>query len=270
MDIQEIKEMKQRYGFSNSYMSELSGVPLGTLQKIFSGETKHPRHETLRALERVFVGKRSADKDRRTDENMLREASAYYGAAQSEKHQGEYTLADYYALPDDQRAELIDGVLYDMSAPSTYHQLIAGEVYRQISNFILAHGGSCIPFISPVDVQLDCDEKTMVQPDVAVVCDRDKVIRRCIYGAPDFVLEVISQSTKRKDFTTKLMKYMHAHVREYWLVDPDQRTILVYFFEDDSCCPGIYPLDAEISVHIYGGELTISLSRIMDWLQREK
>ncbi len=272
MDIQLMKELKEKYGFSNSYLSKHTGVPLGTVQKIFSGETQQPRYETLKALEKVF-GETPEYRDRQyrdrqyTSRDKLREEAVYYGTVQNEKHQGEYRLADYYALPEDQRAELIDGVLYDMTAPSTRHQLIAGEVYRQISNYILEGEGHCIPFISPVDVQLDRDDKTMMQPDVVIVCDRDKVINRCIFGAPDFVLEVLSHSTQRKDCTTKLVKYMNAHVREYWLADPYQRTVLVYFFEDEHCCPGIYPLDAEIPVHIYNGELKICLSRISEWLQ---
>lgn len=267
MNVELMKKLKKEYGYSNSYLSKHSGVPLGTLQKIFSGETQQPRYETLKALEKVFFGNPKYHDKPYTDSSMLRETAAHYGAAPSEKHQGEYTLEDYYALPEDQRAELIDGVLYDMTSPATRHQLIAGEVHRQISNFIQEHGGQCIPFISPVDVQLDCDDKTMVEPDVAIVCDRDKIIGRCVYGAPDFVLEVLSPSTQRKDCTIKLMKYMNAHVREYWLADPYQNKVLVYFFEDDHCCPGIYPLDAEIPVHIYNGALKICLSRIADWLE---
>ena len=77
---------------------------------------------------------------------------------------------------------------------------MAGELHRQISNFIIEQKGDCVPFISPVDVQLDNDDRTMVEPDVVIVCNPDQIIRRCILGAPDFVLEVISPSTKRKDY----------------------------------------------------------------------
>ncbi len=273
MDIQQMKELKTKWGYSNIFLADLTGIPLGTLQKIFSGETKQPRHETLKKLEYLFAQElrtRGGAGREPEDIRAVREEAAYYGAASGQKRQGEYTLTDYYALPDDQRAELIDGVLYDMGAPSTNHQLIAGEVHRQISNYIQGKGGKCVPFISPVDVQLDRDEKTMVEPDVAIVCNRNQVIRRCIYGAPDFVLEVISPGTKLKDYTTKLMKYMQAGVREYWLADPDQNTILVYFFEDAVCCPVIYPLDGEIPVYIYGGDLKICLSGIMEWMVDEE
>ena len=101
----------------------MSGVPLGTVQKIFGGETKSPRYDTIQALESLFRGETSA----------VREEMAVYGAV---KKQGEYTTEDYYALPEDKRAELIDGVFYDMCAPNFVHQRIAGELYHQISQFI--------------------------------------------------------------------------------------------------------------------------------------
>ena len=83
---------------------------------------------------------------------------------------------------------------------------------------------------APMDVQLDCDDKTMVQPDVMVVCDRDKITRKCIYGAPDLAVEILSDSTKKKDMYVKLGKYMEAGVREYWLVDPKGKKVIVYDF----------------------------------------
>ena len=88
----------------------------------------------------------------------------------------------------------------------------------------------CIPLTAPVDVQLDRDEKTMLQPDVLILCDKRKLIRRCIYGAPDFVLEVLSPSTRSKDQIVKLKKYMEADCREYWIVDIENRRIVVYDF----------------------------------------
>ena len=122
--------------------------------------------------------------------------------------------------------------------------------------------------IAPVDIQLDCDEKTMVQPDVAILCDDDKVKRWGVYGAPDFVLEVISPSTRRKDYTKKLSKYMEAGVREYWILDPYQKKLLVYFFESE-VCPVIHGLEEPVAVGIYNGELEIEFSNILKWIENE-
>ena len=253
MTVEEMKQKKKELGYTYAQIAELSGVPVGTVQKIFTGETVSPRYVTLCALEEVFYKK-----------DVAKEAAAYRVSAQ-----GSYTIDDYYALPDEQRVELIDGYFYDMAAPTSLHQRIAGEIYRQIANFILDRDGSCIPFISPIDVQLDCDEKTMVQPDVAIICQKDRVTTKGVYGAPDFVLEVISPSTKRKDYTKKLGKYMNAGVREYWIVDPYQEVVLVYFFGSE-VYPMIYGFDKAIPVQIYQGELEIGFEHIAKWTTEEK
>lgn len=252
MTIEEMKLKKQEKGYSYAQMAELSGVPLGTIQKIFSGETTSPRYSTLQALENLF-----------TDVTSVREETAYQ--VQTKKR---YTIEDYLALPDDQRVELIDGVFYDMSAPTFLHQRIAGEIHRQISNFIMDKGGDCEPFVAPVDVQLDCDEWTMVQPDVGIICHNDKIKRWGVYGAPDFLVEIISPSTKIKDYTKKLSKYMEAGVREYWILDPYQQKLLVYFFESDSC-PVIYGLDTPVPIGIYQGELEIQFEHIRKWIEAD-
>lgn len=253
MTVQEMKEIKQERGYSYVQIAELSGVPLGTVQKIFNGETKNPRYDTIIALTRVF-----------REPMVVMEASAY-GV---ENRPGDYTIEDYRALPDEQRVELIDGYFYDMAASTTFHQLMAGEVHRQIANYIMDEGGACTPFISPIDVQLDNDEKTMIQPDVIIVCKPEQIVRRNIMGAPDFVLEVISPGTKRRDYVMKLSKYEKAGVREYWIVDPYKKRVMVYAFQSE-VSPSIYPIDAQIPVNIYDGKLVLNFRQIAKWADQE-
>lgn len=251
MTVEEMKRCKKEKGYTYAQIAELSGVPLGTVQKIFCGETSAPRYDTIQALERLFLGSQD-----------LREPSPSY---QPVKEPG-YTVEDYRALPDEKRVELIDGVFYDMSAPIPLHQRIAGEIHRQIANYILENDEDCIPFISPIDVQLDCDENTMVQPDVAILCHREKGKKWGIWGAPDFILEVISPTTKKKDYTLKLGKYIAAKVREYWIFDPYQEKLIVYFFEDETF-PMIYGLEQSIPVNIYSGDLRIDMKHILRWIE---
>lgn len=161
----------------------------------FSGVTDSPRYDTPDALHRAFD---SSD----TQPDLVREASGTYGS----KQQGEYTPDDYYALPDDLRVELIDGVFYKMSSPTTIHQLIISLIWKDLWDYIEEKKGGCLPFASPVDVRLDRDDRTILQPDVLIVCDRNKIIRRCIYGAPDLIAEVLSPATRKKGFLFKAAK----------------------------------------------------------------
>lgn len=182
-----------------------------------------------------------------------------------EKKQGEYTLEDYYNLPDDQRAELIDGVLYNMSSPTTYHQLVIAQIVRQFFNCMEGHE-ECEVFFSPLDVQLDMDNKTMVQPDIIVLCNKSKMIRQCIYGAPDFVLEVLSPSTEKKDKIVKRHKYLNAGCREYWIVDPDEETVTAYDFEKDNISMR-HSFEEKIPVGISEGKCQIDFKPIKEKLE---
>lgn len=273
MTLEEMKRIKQEQGYTMAQLSEYSGVPIGTLQKIFSGETAHPRYATRQALEQVL---RNPDVEasepcdaaqgyRGTQTDCVMEAAAVYGA-KKEKRQGEYTVEDYYAWPEDQRVELIDGVIYIMEAPGFVHQNVATEMLFHIKSYIQKKGGDCIPLLSPVDVRLDCDDKTMVQPDLIILCDKDKIKRWGIMGAPEFVLEILSKSTRRKDCIKKLQKYGDAGVKEYWLIDPEKKVLLVYDFANDNL-PCIYPLSGKVGLALYGGELEIDLDEIASVIQ---
>ena len=140
----------------------------------------------------------------------------------------------------------------------------------QIERFIEEREGNCMTYIAPVDVQLDCDDKTMVEPDVIILCDRSKDINRCIYGAPDFVAEVLSKSTRRKDIGVKTYKYSNAGVREYWMIDPKDMKVIVYTFaqnDDAEDTVSIFGFQDKIPVGIYIGELKIDFAKISKRLE---
>lgn len=151
-----------------------------------------------------------------------------------------YTIADYYAFDDDIRRELIDGKFFIMEAPSVIHQVILGELYILFRECARLHEQNCRVLFAPCDVQLDRDQYTMVQPDLFVVCDDEKTRKRVIYGAPDLAVEIMSPSSRSRDSVLKFNKYMRAGVREYWLVDPETRTVLVYLRDADRDGSGTY------------------------------
>ncbi|MCD7832577.1 MAG: Uma2 family endonuclease [Lachnospiraceae bacterium] len=183
------------------------------------------------------------------------------------KHQGDYTLEDYYALPDDQRSELIDGVIYNMSAPTITHQIAVSQIVRQLADYVDTQKGSCLVLPSPMDVQLDCDERTMLQPDVVVVCDWNKVTDRCVYGAPDLVMEILSPSTERKDQIVKTEKYRKAGVREYWMIDIERKRVVVHDFSGNHS-PVIYDADQGIPVQIFDRNCLIEFGEIFVKVKR--
>ena len=264
MTLEEMKRIKSLRGYSLAQLSEISGVPLGTLQKIWNGETKHPRFATLQALERVLaepVGMRPDSYGTgKSDRLLSHETPADYKYT-NEKSQGEYTVSDYYALPGEKRMELIDGIFYDQASPLLVHQDIAGVVYHQMIDYFMRHKGSCKPFIAPIDVELGADHRTMVQPDVFIVCDPSKLRKWGIYGAPDFILEILSPATRRKDMSVKLSKYIASGVREYWMLDIENRRLIIYEL-DEQADVRILPLQGQAGISIYDGALKIDLDQI--------
>lgn len=185
----------------------------------------------------------------RTQEgSFVAEAAAAYNIGQKD---GEYTLKDYYALPDDIRAELIDGHFIYMDAPTTRHQGVIAELYFQISSYIRARKGPCKALFSPLDVRLDNDDKTMLQPDLIILCDEAKDDGKQINGAPDFVAEVVSPSSVKKDYLIKLNKYWNANVREYWIIDPKKQTVSTYYFDADG--------DVNVTHYTFGEQVPVRI-----------
>lgn len=267
MTIEEMRQRKRELGLTNQMIAERSGIPLSTVQKVFAGATSSPRRETIEALERVLGQDKSAVYgDPVTSDRMVCETSAAYNVSAVDGNSSDtenrlYTLEDYLRLPDDQRVELIDGVFYDMAAPTTIHQSIAGFLHKKFLDFVMANKGPCFPFISPVDVQLDCDDKTVVQPDVLVVCDRTKYKNGRVFGAPDLVIEVLSPSTRRKDMQLKMYKYAGAGVREYWMVDPEKKLVVQYDLEHLGI-PAVYNFQSVIPVLIWDSACRIDLGEM--------
>ena len=145
----------------------------------------------------------------------------------------EYTIEDIYALPDGQRAELIDGQMYMMAAPSRTHQRICLALLRKIADYIDEKGGLCEVDIAPFAVFLNADDKTYVEPDISVICDKSKLNDKGCNGAPDWIIEIVSTGSRQMDYYRKLFKYHMTGVREYWIVDEQKDCITVYNFENE-------------------------------------
>ena len=269
-----IKEKKKRK-ISVAQLSASTGIPAGTLAKIFSGATKNPRVDTVNALEQFFrsghsrgdmesydgiIPGKSMDFDHCTvndgilndgvikgdipddsiangtrlnysighASSMLCERAVKYGAEPAE--QGKYTVRNLSTMPEGVPIELINGVLYDMASASLVHNEIAFYIRDCFNDHIRSKKGSCRAILAPTDVYILNDDSNVFVPDLSVVCDKTKLKEKGIYGAPDFILEVLSPSTCSKDMNIKFNIYKKAGVRELWYIDPMHRILIRHVF----------------------------------------
>ncbi len=246
MTLMEIKERKKELGYSNDTLSKLSGIPLRTVQKVLDGITKNPRQKTLDALSRVLEKEGEiAEYDIPSEQpSVFREAS--YASLERK-----YTIEDIYALPDGVRAELINGKLYYMATPTRTHQKLAGGMHLTVANFIRSNNGKCEVYIPPFAVFPFNDDETYLEPDLTVICDTSKLDEKGCHGAPDWVVEVLSPGSSRKDMGIKLFKYRTSGVREYWILDPDKELVIVYNFEGPEELGTLYSFNDNIPSVIF-------------------
>ncbi len=174
-----------------------------------------------------------------------------------------FTSDDYWNLPDGKRAELIDGQFYDMAPPSRLHQHISSELAYELKSYVKSRGGSCLVYPAPFAVNLDADGRNWVEPDVSVICDKSKLTDSGCSGAPDLIIEVVSPSSRRMDYTIKNALYSQSGVREYWIVDPAKKFTTIWLFEDEDFAPTIIPFDRPIQANILEG-LSITIADLME------
>ena len=144
-----------------------------------------------------------------------------------------YSYADYMQWKFKERLELFRGKIYKMGAPNTLHQVVAGNLYGEMRNYL--KGKSCQVFIAPFDIRLPIKNKkkdneitTVVQPDVCIVCDPSKVDERGVCGAPDLVIEILSPGNSQKEVRNKYELYEEAGVKEYWVISPTEQNLVVF------------------------------------------
>lgn len=184
-----------------------------------------------------------------------------------------FNYGDYLSFDDDIRYEIIDGVLYEMSAPTTMHQMLTLEIATQFNTQL--RGKKCSALISPCDVILDKTAnrkkaKNVIQPDVMIVCDKSKIEEKGIFGSPDLVVEVMSPSTFKKDKLEKFNLYLKYGVREYWMVYPKQQTVEVNVLEEGKYITYNYSIVDKINLSISKEDkISICLKNFYEQLEIE-
>ena len=168
-----------------------------------------------------------------------------------EKRDGKgYTIADIEALPDGERAELIDGEMFMMATPMTVHQRILVRLILNIGSYIEKNIGNCELLPAPFGVFIKKDDRNYVEPDISVICHEDKLDEKGCHGAPDWVIEIVSPSSKKMDYVRKTALYLKTGVREYWIVDPDRETVTIYE-ADRWDVPSCHSFSEQIQTGIY-------------------
>ncbi|MDU5101436.1 Uma2 family endonuclease [Clostridium butyricum] len=170
-----------------------------------------------------------------------------------------YTYGDYLKFTDDEIVEIIDGRICAMSpAPSRIHQELIMELSAEIRNYIKSNNGECKVYPAPFDVVLvdenenSNDSKNIVQPDISVICDKNKLTDKGCTGSPDMIIEIISPFNPSNDYVRKLNLYEQFKIREYWIVNPMKKNILVYTLTDNGYgMPDIYTFNDKVKVNIY-------------------
>ena len=180
-----------------------------------------------------------------------------------------YTYADYLTWQFQERVELIKGKIFKMSpAPKRVHQKIEGYIYTEINLFLRKK--TCDVYPAPFDVRLikktakDQEIETVVQPDICVICDREKLDDRGCIGAPDLIVEILSPSTKNKDIKDKFELYEQNDVKEYWIVDPSNKTVIKYTLEKGKYIGDKIRGEEEILNSSILPELSINLSEVFE------
>ncbi|MBF0467864.1 MAG: Uma2 family endonuclease [Desulfamplus sp.] len=184
-----------------------------------------------------------------------------------------YTYSDYLMWEGDSRRwEIINGEIYDMSpAPSNKHQFVIWEISGQIRDYLKAENRSCHGRNAPFDVRFpegvwEKDKITdVVQPDILVVCDQSKFDDKGCQGAPDFIIEILSPNTASKDFTVKHSLYEKNRVMEYWIIDPVNKSVIIYLLGEDGrySRPAIHPGKGRLEATALNG-LEIDLDAVFD------
>jgi Uma2 family endonuclease len=198
---------------------------------------------------------RKMDEKEKTTDSEVREAQVDYNKR--------YTYADYMTWDDDKRWELIDGVPYLMSAPNRRHQELLGNLYLQIGPFL--KGKKCKVYFAPFDVRLNADtfDNIVVQPDLLIVCDESILNKAGCKGVPDMVVEILSPSTSRYDRIKKFNTYLKAGIREYWIIDPETKTLAVHILRDGNYIIHPYSNEDKAPVHVLEG-FCIDLSEVFE------
>lgn len=272
LSLDEMKSLRKKNNMSYEEIARASGVSISSVQKIFGSDDANPRISTLKKLSLAFIPDKIYElHDSKPRYNIFGKGKILSGSLDSMNMQSGYTYEDYLAmeLPEGKRVEVIDGVIYDLAAPSSTHQAISMHLSTFLSNELRKRKKRCLTFVAPFDVRLDFEDgpTTVVQPDILVKCSDDIKIDEDgneLPWVPRFVIEILSPSTRSKDMFIKTKKYKESGVVEYWMIDDKAKQVVKYNFDKESI--EIFGFDKKIGIDIFDGDIKIDMKELQDFL----
>ena len=248
MIIEEMQKRRKELGLTYAELAEKSGVPLSTVQKIFGGFTQSPNYRTVLALEEALNPEQSYYHIDEEPYPMVKEPRASYLA----KQDGAYTIKDIERLPKGVRCELWDGEMILLASPSDEHELAIGYLVGEFYSYVKKNRGNCRVYASNKGVKRKTDDRNYLLPDVSIKCTPSKTER----DIPDFIVEVTSPSSEKRDLIGKTERYQILGVREYWIVFLQQKKVVVYDLENGAPIV-FYTFDDIVPVGISQGKLQV-------------
>ena len=258
MILEEMKERRKELGLTYEELAERSGVPLSTVQKIFGGFTQNPNYRTILALEEALNPEQSYYHIDEEPYPMVGEARAEYLA----KQDGTYTIDDIERLPKGVRCELWDGEMILLGSPSDEHERTVSYLVGEFYAYVRRKKGNCVVYASNKGAKRKSDNRNYLLPDVSIKCMPSKTER----DIPDFIVEVTSPSSEKRDLIGKTERYQKLGVREYWIVLLQQKKVIVYDFEHDAPV-AFYTFEDKIPVCIYDSDLQIDMKDLQAYLE---
>jgi Uma2 family endonuclease/DNA-binding XRE family transcriptional regulator len=249
-----LKELRRKNGLSQEALGEMVGLRKAAISKYETGKVVNPKPALIEALAKALGTTETYLMS--WDSDLAYESSMFVRTGLKIKEAArKYTYADYAGWGDEKRYEIIDGRVYLMSpAPSVAHQTISGRLFTRL--FIFLDGKPCRVYNAPFDVCLNAkgdDDDTIVQPDILIICDKSKLDAKRCNGAPDMVIEILSETSARRDAVIKLRKYQGAGVREYWIVDPFNKSVIVNILKNTKYKAKKYKENDVVPVNILDG-----------------
>lgn len=296
MKIDEIRQRKKKLKLTTYQLALLADLPQGTVSKILTGETKNPSYLTIEKIDETlqqeemkarleayitamqkYFSEHPEDEDNQKkfeeiyrSENNLNDAPIPFAVPKDDDtsiygnlalQDNKITVSQLHKMGESRELQLIDGSVIISEMAGVSHQRMVKKLGRAISDFIddnNGNNGKCEVFDLGVNVYLNEDEYTLVIPDITVICNPGQIDEKGIQGAPDWVIEVVSPSSRQVDYHKKLYKYMDAGVREYWIVDLDRQMVSVCI-NGEPMQVTIYAFEDTIPVFIYDGKLSVDM-----------